>query len=59
MSRENTGKPGFIRLELTADQKAHVRASTGIEAAAIELSVKELEERIAPKIRLADILVSG
>jgi uncharacterized small protein (DUF1192 family) len=46
MSTEN--KPGFVRLTLTEDQKAHVRASTGLEAAAIELSVKELEERIAP-----------
>jgi hypothetical protein len=57
MSTEN--KPGFVRLTLTEDQKAHVRASTGLEAAALELSVRELEERIAPKIRLTDILVSG
>jgi len=57
MSTEN--KNAFVRLTLTEDQKAHVRASTGLEAAAIELSVKELEERIAPKIRLTDILVSG
>jgi hypothetical protein len=57
MSTEN--KPGFVRLTLTEDQKAHVRASTGLEASSIELSVRELEERIAPKIRLTDILVSG
>jgi hypothetical protein len=57
MSTEN--KPGFVRITLTEDQKAHVRASTGLEAAALELSVRELEERIAPKIRLTDILVSG
>ena len=57
MSTDN--KPGFVRLTLTEDQKAHVRASTGLEASSIELSVRELEERIAPKIRMTDILVSG
>jgi hypothetical protein len=59
MSQQNGSTPGFVRLTLTEDQKAHVRASTGLEAAALELSVRELEERIAPKIRLTDILVSG
>lgn len=41
-------KPGFIRLTLTSEQQAHVRASAGVDAKAIELSVSELEERIAP-----------
>ena len=53
MSTENN--PAFVRLTLTEDQQAHVRASIGIEAAAIELSVKELEERIAPKVTIRDI----
>lgn len=59
MSHDNSSKPSFVRLTLTEDQKAHVRASTGLEAAAIELSVTELEERIAPRVRFSDLLVSG
>ena len=37
-----------IRIELTPEQKAKVRDATGKEAEAVELSVEELEERIAP-----------
>ena len=37
-----------VRLELTEEQKAQVKASTGKDARAIELGVEELEERIAP-----------
>lgn len=37
-----------IRLDLTPEQKAKVRAATGKQAEAVELSVEELEERIAP-----------
>jgi uncharacterized small protein (DUF1192 family) len=33
---------------LTPEQKAKIRAATGKEAEAVELSVEELEERIAP-----------
>jgi hypothetical protein len=44
--------PEFVRLPLTDDQKAQVRASTGKDAEAIELSAQELEERIAPRMRL-------
>jgi uncharacterized small protein (DUF1192 family) len=33
---------------LTPEQKAQVRATTGKDAEAVELSVEELEERIAP-----------
>ena len=39
----------FVRLPLTEEQKAQVRATTGKEAEAIELSAQELEERIAPR----------
>ena len=50
---EPTGKsPEFVRLPLTNEQKEQVRASTGRDAEAIELSAKELEERIAPRMRL-------
>jgi hypothetical protein len=37
-----------FRIELTPEQKAKVRAATGKDAEAVELSVEELEERIAP-----------
>jgi uncharacterized small protein (DUF1192 family) len=37
-----------VRLTLTPEQKAEVLKSTGKSAEAIELSVEELEERIAP-----------
>lgn len=37
-----------IRLELTPEQKEQVRNATGKDAEAVELSVEELEERIAP-----------
>jgi hypothetical protein len=42
---------GQIRIELTPEQKAKVRDATGKDAEAVELSVEELEERIAPKKR--------
>ena len=38
-----------FRIELTPDQKAKVRNATGKDAEAVELSVEELEERIAPR----------
>ena len=38
-----------FRIDLTPDQKAKVRDATGKEAEAVELSVEELEERIAPR----------
>jgi uncharacterized small protein (DUF1192 family) len=37
-----------IRIELTPEQKAQVLKVTGKNAEAVELSVEELEERIAP-----------
>jgi hypothetical protein len=37
-----------FRIELTPEQKAKVRAATGKDAEAVELTVEELEERIAP-----------
>ena len=37
-----------FRMTLTPEQKEQVRKSTGKDAEAIELSVEELEERIAP-----------
>jgi uncharacterized small protein (DUF1192 family) len=44
---------GQVRNELTPEQKAKIRAATEKDAEAVELSVEELEERIAPvKINL-------
>jgi hypothetical protein len=37
-----------FRIQLTPEQKAQVKSATGKEAEAVELSVEELEERIAP-----------
>ena len=37
-----------VRINLTEDQKAQIRNKTGKDADAVELSVDELEERIAP-----------
>ncbi len=37
-----------FRIELTPDQKNQVRHATGTDAEAVELSVEEVEERIAP-----------
>lgn len=40
--------PANFRMTLTPEQKEQVRKATGKDAEAIELSVEELEERIAP-----------
>ncbi len=42
----NTNEP--IRIKLTPEQSEMVRKATGKKAEALELSVDELEERIAP-----------
>ena len=55
MQNETSRTPtNFVRIELTKEQKAQVRNSIGREADAIELSARELEERIAPMIRQYD-----
>ncbi len=42
---------GQFRIELTPEQKAQVRNETGKDAEAVELTVEELEERIAPRAK--------
>lgn len=37
-----------VRLTLTEEQKAQIRDKTGKDAESVELSVSELEDRIAP-----------
>lgn len=39
-----------IRIELTPEQKAKVRPATEKDTQVVELSVEELEERIAPRM---------
>jgi hypothetical protein len=41
-------KEDVIRIDLTAEQKAQVKEATEKNAEAIELTVQELEARIAP-----------
>ncbi len=38
-----------IRIELTEEQKKQIREATGKDAAAIELTAEELEERVSPR----------
>ena len=51
MKKENE----TVRLELTPEQKEFVKKQTGKDADAVELSVQELEERIAPTAFLSDV----
>jgi hypothetical protein len=37
-----------FRIDLTPEQKAAIRTATGKDAESVELSVEELEARIAP-----------
>ena len=45
-----TQKEKEYRLQLTEAQKAEIRELTGKDADALQLSVEELEERIAPSM---------
>ena len=46
MKKENE----IVRIELTPEQKELVKKETGKEGDAVEFTVKELEERIAPRM---------
>lgn len=43
-------KQDTIRIELTEEQKKQIRARTGKDAKAIELTTEELEERVSPRM---------
>ncbi len=47
----------LFEIELTEAQKAQVKAATGKDAEKVELTVEELEERIAPATR--GIVING
>jgi uncharacterized small protein (DUF1192 family) len=56
---ENKNPQETIRIELNEEQKQLLRERTGQDANAIEFSVQELEERIAPTLidqQLADLM---
>lgn len=40
----------IVRIVLTPSQSEQVKQTTGREAEAIELTVEELEERVAPRL---------
>ena len=48
MTTENSKN---YQLKLTAQQRAEIRELTGKDAEALELSVEELEQRIAPLLK--------
>jgi hypothetical protein len=39
-----------VRIDLTTEQKQQIRSSSGLDGEALELTIQELEERIAPRI---------
>jgi hypothetical protein len=47
-----THSRGSVRLKLTAEQQEQIRQATGKLTDTLELSIMELEERIAPGQRL-------
>ena len=42
---------GSVQLKLTDDQKEEIRKATGKTMETLELSITELEERIAPALK--------
>jgi hypothetical protein len=50
-SEDQMDKQRRVEIQLTEAQKAQIRAATGKDAETVELTVEELEERIAPATR--------
>jgi hypothetical protein len=46
----NTNEPERIRIDLSPEQQERVRTVTDQQVVAIELTVQELEARIAPRL---------
>lgn len=40
----------LVRLDLSPEQMQQLRAATGLDVKAIELSLEELEQRVAPRL---------
>ena len=49
MSENKKLSDDIVRIDLTDTQKAQVKQAIGKDAESIELEVRELEERIAPR----------
>lgn len=47
---ETSARDRVVRLQLTDAQKLQVRALTGRDGDALELTVEELEDRITPRL---------
>ena len=45
----------IVRIDLTSEQKDQVKAATEKNAEAIELTVQELEARIAPRASIVEL----
>lgn len=43
-------KDEIVRIDLTPAQAEDIKARTGVDAKALELTLQELEERIAPRL---------
>ena len=54
-----TDRREHIQIRLTETQKAEVKAATGKDAETVELSVEELEERIAPSRQSVKPIIGG
>ncbi len=54
-----TDRQNHIHIRLTETQKAEVKAATGKDAETVELSVEELEERIAPSRQSVKPIIGG
>ena len=48
----NPNEKEIVRIDLTSDQKEQVKAATDQSVDSIELTVQELEARIAPRVML-------
>jgi hypothetical protein len=48
----NPSEKDIVRIDLTSEQKEQVKHATEKNAEAIELTVQELETRIAPRMML-------
>jgi hypothetical protein len=54
MEMKKTVSPRTIKIELTSEQREQLRKATGTEVAWLELTAEELEERIAPLVKVLD-----
>ena len=52
MQSPNPSPKAIVRIALTESQRQDVKNETGRDADTIELTVEELEERIAPRLAL-------